>query len=411
MNTSDLIKLAHKADLEGDIELADYLDSQLIRVSQNVFQKALKGVGDFFQNQRLRNYNVDFKNLADDASNLGMIAGHPTQRGNAVQKFFQAGLKDKVRTPERLDQIGEQIKGAIGKVISNDPDVHQAVTKYNAGDFAKITPAERNALLQHLVNNDKVATRANDISPDDIIKVLSGKKPDVSTKQVTTLSNAGKTGNVATALGTGALGLGVYNATKQQAAAQPGSLLNQPPYGGLQAMPEMGGGGMPSMGEMPEMGGGGGGGYQGPKYQMPSADQSFQSMEGYRPANQVRDLPRTNDQAEPLYPRITPQQAMQNAMTEDQARRYRELMDQGGRPAAAPIVGGNQEIYGPTQEMMTPDMYANPYDDFDTMRNSGMVSTIQDMPVAPVTEGTNDPNANVIYNPEESPVTTKYNYT
>ena len=90
MNHNDLIKLAHKADLEGDIELADYLDSQLIRVSQNIFQKALKGVGNFFQNQRMRNYDVDFKNLADDASNLGMIAGHPTQRGNAVEKFLQA---------------------------------------------------------------------------------------------------------------------------------------------------------------------------------------------------------------------------------------------------------------------------------------------------------------------------------
>ena len=109
--------------------------------------------------------------------------------------------------------------------------------------------------------------------------------------------------------------------------------------------------GMPQMGEMPQMGGGGGGGYQGPTYNMPSANQSFQPMQGYQPANQVEQLPRYNDQAEPLYPRISPQQAMQNAMTEDQARRYRELMAQGGSPAAAPIVGpGNQEIYGPTQE-------------------------------------------------------------
>ena len=45
MNTSDLIKLAHKADLEGDIELADYLDSQLIRVSQNVFTKGFSELG------------------------------------------------------------------------------------------------------------------------------------------------------------------------------------------------------------------------------------------------------------------------------------------------------------------------------------------------------------------------------
>lgn len=356
MNHKDLIKLAQIADKEGDVELADYLDNQLIRVSQNVLQKGLKTVGDFMQNQRMRNYDVDFKNLADDAGNLGMIAGHPTQRGNAFNKFFQAGLKDKTRTPERLDQIAEQIKGAVGKVISNDPNVHQAVAKFNAGDFGKITPAERNALLTHLVNTDKVATRANDISPDDIVKVLSGKKPDIPTKQVTTLSNAGKTGNVLTGLGTGAVGLGVYNATKQQAATQPGSLYNQTAGGGLQAMPEMGGGGMPSMSGMPSMGempqmGSGQGGYQGPSYNMPSANQSFQPMQGYQPANQVRELPRTNDQAEPLYPRITPQQAMQNAMTEDQARRYRELMEQGNRPAAAPIVGpGNQEIYGPTQE-------------------------------------------------------------
>jgi hypothetical protein len=341
MNTHDLIKLARKADLEGDIELADYLDNQLIRVSQlkNFFQKGLDTVGDFFKNQRMRDYNVDFKNVADDASNLGMIAGHPTQRGNAVQKFFQAGLKDKVRTPERLDQIGEQIKGSIGKVISNDPNVHLAVTKYNAGKFTEITPAERNALLNHLVNNDKISTRANDISPDDIIKVLSGQKPSAATKQVTTLSKAGITGNTAAILGTGAAGLGVYNATKQQASPQPGSLSN-PSGGPFQSMPEMGGGGgMPSMSEVPSMGGGGQGGYQGPTYNMPSANQSFQPMQGYQPANQVRELPRTNDMAEPLYPRITPQQAMQNAMYVDKARRFDELNANANRPAAEPIIG------------------------------------------------------------------------
>jgi len=400
MNTNDLIKLARKADLEGDIELADYLDNQLIRVSQlkNFFQKGLDTVGDFFKNQRMRDYNVDFKNVADDASNLGMIAGHPTQRGNAVQKFFQAGLKDKVRTPERLDQIGEQIKGSIGKVISNDPNVHLAVTKYNAGKFTEITPAERNALLNHLVNNDKISTRANDISPDDIIKVLSGQKPSAATKQVTTLSNAGKGAYLAGGLTGAVTGYGMYNASKQQSALQPGGLYSdQSASGGpFQSMPEMGGGGMPSMGEMPSMGGGGQGGYQGPTYNMPSANESFQPMQGYQPANQVRELPRTNDQAEPLYPRITPQQAMQNAMTEDQARRYRELMDQGGRPAAAPIVG--QEVYGPTQEMVNPGGVS--YTEVPT--------TTDYMPAPPVTEGTNDPNANVIYTPETSPRTDNY---
>ena len=346
MNTRDLIKLAHKADLEGDIELADYLDNQLIRVV--VSNKALNFLNKSWNYSRRPKYNVDFSSLSDSASELGTMAGHPTQRGKPLAKFFQAGLKDKIRTPERLDKIDIEIKDAISKVISVDPKVISAKAKFAAGDHGKITTDERNALLNHLVNNDKVATRANDISPDDIIKVVGGKKPDVSTKQVTTLSNFGKTLGY-TAAGSAALGTGlnIFN-SRQQANLQPGS-LSDPSGGPFQSMPEMGGGGgMPSMGEMPEMGGGGGGGYQGPKYQMPSADQSFQPMQGYQPANQVRDLPRTNDQAEPLYPRITPQQAMQNAMTEDQARRYRELMDQGGRPANEPIVGPG--TYGPTQE-------------------------------------------------------------
>jgi hypothetical protein len=397
MNIRDLIKLAHKADLEGDIELADYLDNQLVRVADSGGLKRLFQRGLNFS--RRPNYNVDFSGLSPDAKELGMMTSHPTQRGKPLAKFFQAGLKDKTRTPERLDQIDQVIKEHIAKVISNDPNVHQAVAKYNAGKFGDITPAERNALLGHLVNKDRVATRANDISPDDIIKVLSGKKPDVATKQITTLSNFGKTVGYGTA-GAAALGTGlsIYN-SRQQANTVPGG-LSDPSGGPFQSMPEMSGGmggGMPSMGEMPM--GGGGGGYQGPTYGMPSANQSFQPMQGYQPANQIErelNLPRTNDQAEPLYPRITSQQAMQNAMTEDQARRYRELMDQGGRPADAPIV--SQEVYGPTQEMANPGGVT-----YSESREENMY-----LPAPPVTEGTNDPNANVIYTPETSPRTDNY---
>jgi len=395
MNHKDLTKLAQIADKDGDVELADYLDNQLVRVANKLTDLLNRG----FNYSRRPHYNIDFKGLSPDAKEIGMMTAHPTQRGKPLAKYFQAGLKDKVRTPERLGQIDQVIKEHIAKVISNDPNVHQAVAKYNAGKFGDITPAERNALLGHLVNNDRVATRANDISPDDIMKVLSGKKPDVATKQITTLSNFGKTVGYgaagAAAIGTG---LNIYNA-KQQAETQPGSLSN-PSGGPFQSMPEMGGGGgMPSMSEMPSMGGGGQGGYQGPTYNMPSANESFQPMQGYQPANQVRELPRTNDQAEPLYPRITPQQAMQNAMTEDQARRYRELMDQDGRPSVAPVVG--QEVYGPTQEMVNPG----------GVSFTEVPTTTDYMPAPPVTEGTNDPNANVIYTPEASPITNNYQLT
>ena len=339
MNTNEIIKLARKADLEGDIELADYLDSQLIRVSQSVGQRLqnfFSPVTNFLKRQSLPKYDVDFKNLNAKATNLDTIAGTPAPYGNKAQKFIQYGVKDIQRSPERLIEIGVQINRSIKSVVSNDPVIQSAVAKFNKNQ--KLNLKERNALLNHLVNTQQIAKRNNDISPDDIIKVLDGKVPDVPTKQVTTLSNAAKTGigvGTAAALGTG---YGMYNASQQQAATQPGSLSDEPPYGGFEEMPEMGGGEMPSMGENPQMGGQGGG-YQGPNYQMPSANESFQSMEGYRPANQVRDLPRTNDQAEPLYPRITPQQAMQNAMYVDKARRFDELNANANRPADAPIVG------------------------------------------------------------------------
>jgi hypothetical protein len=78
---------------------------------------------------------------------------------------------------------------------------------------------------------------------------------------------------------------------------------------------------------------------------------SNEILRGNQPANQIErtyNLPRTNDQAEPLYPRITPQQAMQNAMYVDKARRFDELNANANRPAAEPIVGPG--TYGPTRE-------------------------------------------------------------
>ena len=33
MNTKELIKLAYKADIEGDLELADFIDRELLAIS------------------------------------------------------------------------------------------------------------------------------------------------------------------------------------------------------------------------------------------------------------------------------------------------------------------------------------------------------------------------------------------
>ena len=116
MNTNEIIKLARKADLEGDIELADYLDSQLIRVSQSVGQRLqnfFSPVTNFLKRQSLPKYDVDFKNLNAKATNLDTIAGTPAPYGNKAQKFIQYGVKDIQRSPERLIEIGVQINRSI----------------------------------------------------------------------------------------------------------------------------------------------------------------------------------------------------------------------------------------------------------------------------------------------------------
>ena len=60
MNTKELIKLAYKADIEGDLELADFIDRELLAISnnKNIREAALtdslskmgRGVGNFFGN-------------------------------------------------------------------------------------------------------------------------------------------------------------------------------------------------------------------------------------------------------------------------------------------------------------------------------------------------------------------------
>ena len=422
MNTNDLIKLAHKADIEGDHELADYLDRQIIRLSAFKPLDWIKNVGknviDYGKNLVSKNYlpkyNTPFTSLAPDASNLDAIAGAPAPYGTKAQKFFQYGVKNVPRTPEQLTEIGNKIKLAIVNVQSDDPDVKNAVQLIKNGTPAAMTTTERNALLDHLVNKAQVARRNNNISPDDILKVLSGKTPDAPFKEVTTLSNFGKSLLGAGVVGTGIAGYGALNQGSQQAALQPGGVYQNTPSS-FNTMPEMGGqgggGGMPTMDEMP-MGGGAGGGYQGPNYNMPSANQSFQPMQGYQPANQTRvmDYPRTDDMAQPLYPRLTQEQAMEYAKTQDDARKHREMMDQGGRPADTDIVGPgtpnaqesvskfkyDKEIYGPTQETASPGGV--------TIEESP--ETTEYLPGAPNLEGTStDKGANVIYTPGTSPAT------
>jgi len=364
MNSSKYLKLAKEADLNGDFELADFLDSQLVRtasVREAQWWKTLFGGGERAALEAGEKLGLQKELMGQGKlpfSQLGKV--NPEEA--ATLKYLtdiRPGIPQKtvahipfVRSEAEIEQIGKALRDKISFIKSSDEDVLNGIKELATN--GKIENAEVRKKVFDEAIKQGVVLRDSKARPEDIIAILKGEKlkPEAVRQGLKPwINNTAKGVAGLTAAGTA---LGLYNASNQQNAQQPGESFQDPagPGGAFQAPEAMGGeAGGGYYPEAQQAQGGGQGGYQGPTYNMPSANQSFQPMQGYQPANQVRELPRTNDQAEPLYPRITPQQAMQNAMTEDQARRYRELMEQGNRPAAAPIVGpGNQEIYGPTQE-------------------------------------------------------------
>ena len=351
MNTRDLIKLARKADLEGDTELADYLDNRLVRVA--ILRKIWPGMAKGWDYSRRPNYDVDFTHLAPDASNLDTMTRHPTQTGGRLRNFFQAGKKTVTRTPERLVEIEKQIKSAILNISSTDPKIDAAIKKVQAGQA--LTPDERNSLLNILVRDNKVATRANDIAVQDITAVLEGKKPSLPTKEVTTLSGAGKTlavgSGALTALNLAGAGINAYNQNQQK----PGDLYNQQP-------------GVPSMPSMPQQGGGGqggggggyhgGGGYQGPYYNESRRDNNAEPRK-YQPAYLDDQLygPR-NYRVEPEYDDYYPDDyGADNQEFTQGTSRYQSI----GPEQEAPRVNNSVDQLVPpgSEEGTTTDLTAN----------------------------------------------------
>jgi hypothetical protein len=365
MNPSKYLKLAKEADMNGDFELADYLDNQLVRTAsvreaqwwKTLFGGAERGALEAGEKLGLQKELLGQGKLP--LSQLGKV--NPEEAATLkLLTDIRPGMPQKtvanipfVRSEAELEQIATALKERIQFIKSTDEEVSKGITEL--ATKGKIEdPNVRKKVFDEAIKQG-VVLRNSKGRPEDIIAILNGGKlkPEAVRQGLKPwINNTAKGAAALTAAGTA---YGLYNAATQQNAQQPGSNYSDPGAGGSSdgygsdgyGSDGMGGGDYSESQQGPALGGGGGG-YQGPTYNMPSANQSFQPMQGYQPANQVRELPRTNDQAEPLYPRITSQQAMQNAMTEDQARRYRELMDQGGRPAIAPVV--SPEVSGPTQE-------------------------------------------------------------
>ena len=405
MSPIDLLNLAEQADKEGRFAIADKLTQRATRVADNWFTSALKGLAGSGERSFLE--GLEKLGLQKEMFGQGKF---PTRFLERIDPHTPDGLKELtgirpglpqmtateipfVRSTAELEQILTNLTYKIKNLNSTDEEVIKGIKEF-IKDGKIANPDVRKKVFDEAIKQGLVLRNSKG-RPEDILAILNKEalKPDAVRQGLKPWINA----NAKAIGGLTAAGIGynLYNTTKQQNSQQPGSNYSDP---GAAGSPFAGDGVYQGGGESTNSGGGGGG-YQGPTYSMPSANQSFQPMRGYQPANRLEKefyLPRTNDQAEPLYPRITPQQAMQYARTQDDARRYRELMEQDGRPADAPIV--SQEVYGPTQEMVNPG----------GVSYTVVPTTTDYMPAPPNTEGTNDPNANVIYTPETSPITDNY---
>jgi hypothetical protein len=372
MKSSKFIKLAQEADLNGDFELADYLDSQLVRtasVREAQWWKALFGGAERGALESAEKLGLQKELLGQGKLPLSQLEKVNPEEAATLKLLtdIRPGMPQKtvahipfVRSEKELEQIANALKERIRFLRSADEEVNKGIQELaSTGKIADEKVRKKvfdEAIKQGLVQRNSKGR------PEDIIAILKGEalKPEAVRQGLKPWIN--NTAKGAAALAAGGTAYGLYSAANQQNAQQPGAGYSDPGAAGSPfddaGGSEFSGGVEPGMNQFPMQGqmqmagpGGGQGGYQGPTYSMPSASQSFQPMQGYQPANQVErtySLPRTNDQAEPLYPRITPQQAMQNAMYVDKARRFDELNANANRPAAEPIVGPG--TYGPTQE-------------------------------------------------------------
>jgi len=137
MNTKELIKLAYKADIEGDLELADFIDRELLAISnnKNIKEAALtdtlgkmgRGVGNFFGN--IGNFLGGYGGYNGPTNNAGarkLVEQAPQFKG--LGKTFGAVTQEVRHTPDELAELANGLKKSmINSRSKATPEVQAAM--------------------------------------------------------------------------------------------------------------------------------------------------------------------------------------------------------------------------------------------------------------------------------------------
>jgi hypothetical protein len=261
MNNNELIKLAKQADFEGDYELADYIDNQLRKSSNNKnireavdYGKIFKPIGSALGKiPEFLGYGK-YKAPANwSASAVDLATSNPNRSGNAFQKFF--GSVDK-----EINLDANQVKNletTLLQQINNSMDQADAATKVAIEklinkDFKGLLPADKKLIAEFARQQGIVGKRTN-ADFTDIYDLVRGKSLQVRPRTVQRVNKNTKL------LGAAAAGAplvpGVVGMFSPQAPDTTGSAVPDGPMGMPQLDP-MGGGMGGMMGDpIPRAGG------------------------------------------------------------------------------------------------------------------------------------------------------------
>ena len=302
MNTKELIKLARKADIEGDLELADFIDRQLLAISNNKnireaagfsdsLSKMSRGVGNFFGNignflGGYGGYNgpTNTKPLRDALQSV------PNRSG--LGKMFGSVGKEIEFSPEQLTELGDGLKSSLFNSRSKaTPEVQSVIDEIiNSGKVsgAKVTKPDGSSLSgppamnykldllrQHAIQN-KIINPRSGARLDDLDAIASGKPLAAGPRTVQRVNRNTKLLAGGAAAGMAAPGL--YGMFAGQGPDTTGSAVPDGPMGPV---------GMPQLGPM----GGFGGGYNGPQVGGPGMGGGYAPTQpiGLGYANSVMD--------------------------------------------------------------------------------------------------------------------------
>ena len=257
MNTNELIKLANVADKDGDLELADFIDRELLAMSNNknireakldlstIFKpvgNVLGKIPEFFGAGKYK------AGPMDTAADLMMMQGNPNRSGNAFQKFFGAVDKEIDLDANQLKALESKLGMELFDTFDQADDVTRAaINKVINKQTASLTGDEKKLLMEH-ARKTGIVGRRTDADFQDIQDLIDGKPLSARPRTVQRVNkNTKLLGGAGAAL---MAAPGIINAFAPQAPDATGSAIPNGPMG----MPQLG----PGMG-------GFGGGYGGPQ--------------------------------------------------------------------------------------------------------------------------------------------------